>query len=215
MLALHVKYYRKRVHWQISHTMHTTKHNKLLHFYFLFISKSDTKNYYILILKDDASSFVRLEPTAESEAYIYVDTLMKLFNSFGVVLTWNSDRGTHFKNMVVQKMNCDLHARHHFTTRYCPQSSGTVESVCTEVLPVGIALLSEFRMTDKECPRIVRLIQRTLNHTTRHSIANRAPVTVSTGSPPVSQLRTIMCYHDVKSCTLEFVDIQRIANAEK
>jgi hypothetical protein len=41
---------------------------------------------------------------------------------FGVVLLWISDRGSHSKNEVVQRVQKELKAKHHFTTANCPWS---------------------------------------------------------------------------------------------
>ena len=104
---------------------------------------------------------------------------------------WCSDRGTHFKNEVIRLVNRMLYARHHFTTAYCPQSNGTVETVCKEVLRACRALLSEFRLQESEWPVVIPLIQSVLNHSVRPSLGDRAPITVFTGLPADNPLRTV------------------------
>ena len=59
---------------------------------------------------------------------------------------WVSDQGSHFKNEVMLTLQRELHTRHHFTSAYHPQSNGTVEVVCREVIRALRALLSEYQL---------------------------------------------------------------------
>ena len=127
---------------------------------------------------------------------------------------WCSDRGTHFKNEVVRLLNRMLRARHHFTTAYCPQSNGTVEVVCKEVLRACRALLSEFRMKESEWPSVVPIIQSVLNHSKRPSLGNRAPVTVFCSLPADNPLRTVFPADTSKVQTLSETRAQRLINVE-
>jgi len=115
-----------RVPRPLGHALHADQPNEIIHFDYLYLFESNGKDCYVLIIKDDASSFVWLEPCAAPDAENTVDALQRWFASFGVVLTWVSDRGSHFKNTVMSSLNRSLHAFHHFTTPYCPQSNGTV-----------------------------------------------------------------------------------------
>ncbi len=178
------------------------------------MGESTTGHCYILILKDDASSFIWLEPCLTADAQTTVDVLTRWFSSIGVVLTWNSDRGSHFKNTVMTALNRALHAHHNFTTAYCPQSNGTVETVCKEVLRAARALLSEFRMKEKEWPAVVRIIQSVLNHSKRPSLGNRAPVTVFTGLPADNPLRTILPPDTATAKTIDQIKLLRNMHIE-
>ncbi len=73
----------------MGHTLHAEKPNELLHFDYLHMGESTTGHCYILVLKDDASSFIWLEPCLTADAQTTVDVLTRWFSSFGVVLTWN------------------------------------------------------------------------------------------------------------------------------
>jgi transposase InsO family protein len=59
-------------------------------------------------------------PCRTADAAATVDALMLWFAVFGVVLLWISDRGSHFKNEVVKRVQKELKAKHHFTTANCP-----------------------------------------------------------------------------------------------
>jgi transposase InsO family protein len=115
--------------------LHATKPNEILHFDFLYIGLSrDGKYQYLLLLKDDLSGYLWLVPCRTADAAATVDALMRWFAVFGVVLLWISDRGSHFKNEVVQRVQNELKAKHLFTTANCPWSNGTIESVCKQVI---------------------------------------------------------------------------------
>jgi transposase InsO family protein len=101
--------------------LRATKPNDFVHFDFLYIGLSrDGKYQYLLLLKDDLSGYLWLVPCRTADAAATVDALMRWFAVFGVVLLWISDRGSHFKNEVVQRVQRELKAKHHFTTANCP-----------------------------------------------------------------------------------------------
>lgn len=199
----------------LAHALHSDKPNELLHFDFLFMGKSDSGPSYVLIIKDDASSYTWLESCQSADAESTVLALLRWFAAFGVALNWCSDRGSHFKNHVMNALNRALHAHHHFTTAYCPQSNGTVETVCKEVLRACRALLSEFRLREREWPAVIMLVQSILNHSKRPSLGNIAPITAFTGQEPDNPLRTFLPPGSSKPCTLDFVKAQRLIRVEQ
>jgi transposase InsO family protein len=99
----------------------TPRHNEILHFNFLYVGlSSDGKYQYLLLLKDDLSGYLWLVPCRTADAAATVDALMRWLAVFGVVLLWISDRGSHFKNEVVRRVQVELKAKHHFTSANCP-----------------------------------------------------------------------------------------------
>ena len=70
------------------HALQESKPNKLLHFDFCHMEKSDKGNTYFLTLKDDFHGFVWLAPTNETAAEVTADTLISWFASFGIVTVW-------------------------------------------------------------------------------------------------------------------------------
>jgi hypothetical protein len=67
--------------------LHATKPKEILHFDFLYIGLSrDGKYQYLLLLKDDLSGYLWLEPCRTADAAATVDALMRWFAVFGVVL---------------------------------------------------------------------------------------------------------------------------------
>jgi Integrase zinc binding domain len=145
--------------------LHTTKSNKILHFDFLDIGLSrDGKYQYLLLLKDDLSGSLWLVPCRTANAAVTVDALMRWFAVSGVVLLWISNRGSHFKDEVVQRVQKELKAKHHFTTENCPWSNGTIESAYKQVIRAFRAVLSELKMYADEWPEVVNMVQSVLNN---------------------------------------------------
>ncbi len=199
-----------RVPRLMGHALHADAPNEIIHFDFLFMGESDDGFPYVLLIKDDASSFVWLEPCAAPDADCTVEVLLRWFASFCGVETWISDRDSHFKNQVMAVLNKRLHAHHHFTTPSNPQSNGTVESICKEVIRAARALLSEFRLKSSEWTAVIRIIQSVLNYFVRKSLNNHAPITAFTGLPAENPLRTLLPPNSAESKTLEFIKAQNI-----
>jgi hypothetical protein len=67
--------------------LHATKLNEILHFDFLYNGLSkDGKYQYLLLPKDDLSGYLWLVPCRTADAAATVDTVMRWFALFGVVL---------------------------------------------------------------------------------------------------------------------------------
>jgi len=133
----------------LGHSLHADKPNKILHFDFCYIGKSSDGPVYILILKDDFSSYVQLIPCESANAEATAGALIQWFASFGTVIQWVSDQGSHFKNEVIRILRKQTRGSHHFTLPYCPWTNGTVEVVCLELLRALRALSSEFQIPFK------------------------------------------------------------------
>jgi transposase InsO family protein len=127
--------------------LHATKPNEILHFDFLCIGLSRIGKYqYLLLVKDDLSGYLWLVSCRTADAAANVDALMRWFAVLGVVLLWISDRGSHFKNELVRRVQNELKTKLHLTTANCPWSNGTIESACKQVIRAFRAVLAELRM---------------------------------------------------------------------
>jgi Integrase core domain/Chromo (CHRromatin Organisation MOdifier) domain len=158
--------------------------NEVIHFDFLYMGPSHTGFKYLLLIKDDLSGYVWFVPSTNADAAAVVDALTSWFASFGVATTCVSDRGSHFKNRVIDGVRHALKSRHHFITAYCPWANGTVERACKEVLRACRALLSEFRLVPASWPEVYKLIQAILNNSVSPQRGNYAPLTAAfTGRP--------------------------------
>lgn len=97
--------------------------------------------------------------TEAANAITTANALITWFSTFGVVLDWVSDRGSHFRNSVVKHLREQNHASHRFTLAYCPWSKGTVEVVNREILRLLRALCSELKIPFREWPNLLPLVQ--------------------------------------------------------
>jgi Integrase core domain/Integrase zinc binding domain len=123
--------------------LRATKPKEILHFDFLYIGLSRVDKYQcLLLLKDELSKYLWLVPFHTADAAATFDALMRWIAVFGVVLLWISDRGSHFKNEVVRRVQKELKAKHHFTTANWPRSNCTIESACKQVKRAFSAVLS-------------------------------------------------------------------------
>jgi len=146
---------------------------------------------YVLILKDDFSSYVWLKATKETTAEVTADYLIEWFSTFGVVNDWVSDRGSHFKNQLIEYLRDKVKSEHHFTLAYCPWSNGTVEVVCRELLRATRALLSEYQLPQTMWHQVLPVVQSVLNNTILDRLGKRCPLTAFTGLPQDTPLLSI------------------------
>jgi transposase InsO family protein len=116
-----------------------------------------------------------------------------------------SDQGSHFKNRLLSSIADVIGASHHFTLAYVPWSNGTVEVVNREILRVLRALLSGFHMRPSDWPRILPLVQSTLNHSPLEHFKGVAPITAFTGLPPTSSLDSLVDSISLKTFSLSSI----------
>lgn len=176
----------------LGHALHASLPNKLLHFDFCYMSNGEDDYTYVLVLKEDFSGYVWLEPTKLANADTVANSLIHWFSAFGVVTDWVSDRGSHFKNELVRILQDSLKSSHHFTVAYCPWSNGTVEVVCRELLRATRAITSEFQMPQQAWTSVIPLVQSTLNNSTLVRLGNRCLLTIFTNlaiSSPISAIK--------------------------
>jgi Integrase core domain len=196
--------------------LHATKPNEILHFDFLYIGLStDGKYQYLLLLKDDLSEYLWLVPCRTADTAATVGALMRWFAMFGVVVLWISDRGSHFKNNVVQRVQKELKAKHYFTTANCPWSNGTVESACKQVIRAFRAVLSELKMYAEEWPEVVNMVQSVLNNSLSTRLNKRTPMQVFTGNAKTTPLALVLKDDVPVSAPLDFIKAQKLMKAEK
>jgi hypothetical protein len=189
---------------------------EILHFDFLYIGLSkDVKYQYLLLLKDDLSGYLWLVPCRTADAAATVDALMRWFAVFGVVLLWISDRGSHFKNEVVQLVQKELKAKHHFTTANCPWSNGTIESACKQVIRAFRAVLSELKMYADEWREVVNMVQSVLNNSSSTRLNKRTPMQVFTGHAETTPLALMLKDNVPVNAPLDYIKAQKLMEVEK
>lgn len=179
---------RVRVPRPLGSAIHAEKPNQVIHFDYCYIGKSAHGTKYVLIIKDDLSSYTWLYACESADAESTADALIDWFAAFGPVSQWVSDQGTHFKNELLRILKDKFRAEHHFTLPYCPWSNGTVEVVCRELLRAVRALLSEFSLPFRFWPDVLPIVQSILNTTIISRLGHRCPLTVFTGIEPITPL---------------------------
>jgi len=171
--------------------MHVEKPNQILHFDFCYIGKSASDEVYIVILKDDFSSYSWFFPCESADAESTTAALVAWFSSFGTVVQWVSDQGSHFKNQVVKELRERLHCAHHFTLAYFPWTNGSVEVVCRELIRALRALMSEYQVPFNQWPTLVPIAQSILNNTPVDRLGGVCPLTAFTQLPADTPLLAI------------------------
>ena len=175
----------------LGHALHTDRPNVMLHFDCCFMMEGVGGIKYVLVLKDDSSGYVWLVPETEAIGETTSKALVSWFDLFGVVRTWVSDRGSHFKNEVVSSLREQTGGSHHFTLAYFPWSNGTVEVVCRELLRATRALISEFQLPHKCWPDVIPVVHSELNFTPLERLDKRCGLTVFTGLPQDITLQSL------------------------
>lgn len=146
---------------------------------------------YVLVMKNDMSRYVWLKAAKDATAVSTAEELINWFSSFGVVNNWVSDRGSHFRNELVDVLRQKVKSKHHFTLAYCPWSNGTVEVVCREILRASRALLSEYQLPIEYWPQVLPIVQSILNNSIIDRLGKHCPLTAFTGLPQDSPLLAI------------------------
>jgi hypothetical protein len=134
---------------------------------------------------------------------------------FGVVLLLISDRGSYFKNEVVQQVQKELKAKHHFTTANCPWSNDTIESACKQVIRAFRAVLSELKLYSDEWPEVVNMVQSVLKNSSSTRLNKKTPMQVITEHAETTPLALMLEDNVPVNAPLDFIKAQRLMEVEK
>jgi hypothetical protein len=169
----------------------------------------------LILLKDDLSGYLWLVPFRTAYAAATVNALMRWFAVFVVVLLWISDRGSHFKNKVVRRVQKELKSKHHFTTANFLWSNGSIESACKKVIRAFRAVLSELNIYADEWPEVVNLVQSVLNNSSPTGLNKRTPIQVITGFADTTPLVLMLKDNVPVNAPLDFIKAQKLMEIEK
>lgn len=179
---------------------------------YLFMGTSTDGKKYVLLIRDDLSSYIWLFPTEAATSQAAAEALMTWIAAFGSMEWLISDQGSHFLNRLINDLMEEFHARHHFTTAYSPWANGTVERLCREVLRACRALCSEWKLAPKDWPAVVESVQSILNHAPLKRLGlrdkdkpgvYRSPLEVFTGHLPTRPLHRALPFDKYKSAKTE------------
>jgi transposase InsO family protein len=171
-----------------------TRPNQWLSFDFLYVSAADeaAEGYtHILTVVDMFSKYVMLTPTKAADTASAANAILKWFANFGVATNFLSDRGSHFTSQLFASLTGTLGIEHHFTCAWAPQSHGLVERQNREVLYHLRTISSEARLTVKDWPTLVPLVQGIMNATPSKLLDGHPPITVHCGLPASNPLSSV------------------------
>jgi hypothetical protein len=126
-----------------------------------------------------------------------------------------SDRGIPYKNEVVQRVQKELKAKHHFRTANCPWSNGSIESACKQVILAFRAVLSELKMNADEWPEVGSMVQSVLNDSLTTRLNRRTPMQVFTGQAEITPLALMLKDNVPVNAPLDFIKAQKLMEFEK
>ena len=98
-----------------------------------------------LVIMNDLSNFVSLEPAEACTAEVAAKHLLNWCKTMGVPRVWVSDTATPFKNRVIAQLSDALKVGHRFAVAYTTWSNGTCERMVREVVRALKSILSEQR----------------------------------------------------------------------
>ena len=148
----------------LAHALHGANPNEVVDLDLLYMGISSDGKTFVLIVRDDLSSYTWLFPAEGATSEAAAEALTTWIASFGATEWLVSDQGSHFKNKLVRELAEELHSRHHFTTAYSPWANGSVERVCRELLRACRALCSEWKLAPKDWSAVIESVQSILNH---------------------------------------------------
>jgi transposase InsO family protein len=104
----------------LGEALHAESPNEVFHFDFLYLGRGEDQFTYVLVIKDDFSSFYELFPCRSADSFVVADALIDWFKRFGTPKVFVSDQGSHFKNRLLSSIADVIGASHHFSLAYVP-----------------------------------------------------------------------------------------------
>ncbi|KAE9344078.1 hypothetical protein PF008_g9395 [Phytophthora fragariae] len=150
---------------------------------------------YVLVLKDELTHYCELVPCDAPTSTVTVTAVLDWAKRFGLPSMWTSDKETHFKNKLMEKLRDRLKAVHTFVPVYTPRVNGTVDRINRDVLQVMRVLLLEHQLDTESWEYLLPLVQANLNQTPVQSLGGKAPVELFTGLTVSTQLDTVLLPH--------------------
>ena len=164
----------------LSVTLNGMKPNEVIHIDFLYMGHGIDGLKYILVIRDDISSYLWLIPTGKADAEAAADGLTGWIRVFTIMIISVSDQGSRFKNRVMKEI-ADVHKiKHHFTVAYSPWINGTVESCMKHIQAANRCLQSGLKLGPKDWPLITGMIQTSLNEAPLARLGTKGDGTYST-----------------------------------
>ena len=144
-------------------SLHGTNSNNLLLFDFLQMGPGSNGFKYILMIRDDFSSYSWFLPFDAANAENAADALLEWCTTFSVPNGLMSDGRTNFCNETVRMLVKSLQVPHHFTLPCTAWSNGGIERLGKQILRIFRAALAELQLQFTEWPSLVPVLESALN----------------------------------------------------
>ena len=167
--------------------LHRTEVGEVPHFYYLQLGDSDDWYAYVLVLADDMSSFVFLQPAASCTRGVAARSILKWVSVLGISEVFVSDGAPHFKSEMLKLIAAKLGVSRRYSVAHSSWSNGTVERMNVEVVWTFPAVTSERGRRLSEWPDIIYAVHFALNSTYRERMG-ATPFQFMTGRVPRTDL---------------------------
>eukprot|EP00924_Labyrinthula_sp_SR-Ha-C_P006998 augustus_masked-scaffold_8-processed-gene-6.62-mRNA-1 protein AED:0.40 eAED:0.40 QI:0/-1/0/1/-1/1/1/0/1501 len=124
---------------------------------------------YIVVLVDSLSRKCMLMYEEKANVLGAIRTLMRWRSHFGFVdgFTLFTDRGSHFCNILMARMQKLFRFTQRWAISYAPWTNGGVETTNGPILKALRSLVSEYRLDPNQWPELLPEIEHVLNNTPR------------------------------------------------
>lgn len=170
---------------------------------------------YLLLMKDDASSFCWLFPCYEAEGVNVTRGILQWFSTFSVTVHGSSDEESDFKNKLMGAVNKNLHCKHRFSSKHVPHTNGATERLCQEFSRSYRSIISELSLKEMEWLSVVPILKSVLNNSERNSMSGKAPITFFTELPAYIPINLIVIPRTSQVKRIDESQMQRNINATK
>ena len=178
---------------------------------YIEIGPSDEGFVYVLMSVDKLSKLVEFVPTEAATAIPVSKAIIDWGSRYGLPEWLISDGGRHYVNHAIKLVEERMGVRQHITVAHCPWSNGSVEVVGFDLVYTLRCLLSEFEMLVTEWPKVLPLLQYTINHRPRKCLGDRCPIEVMTGRAPDMALDLVLWTgHNLKDGTAIEAGVEQV-----
>lgn len=189
--------------------MHASKPKKILHFDYCHMESGQGGYRYFLILKDNLSQYVMLNPTVEADTDTTNKALIVWFTTFGVANNRILDNVTHIKKNFIKHIKENLQSHYHLTLPCCPWANSWAKVVCRELLRCPRALQTELPIPKKSLLSVIALIQLALYNAPTRGLKCRCSHTIFTVLQQQSTLPSTEHKWDRKPTHSVHIDVRR------
>jgi len=184
----------------LGETVHGTAPGEVVHVDYLYVGESGPMGHdgldedegfkYILVMLDDMSNWVWLEPAGACNARTTAQHLMAWCKTLGAPEVLVSDTASHFKNHLMAELEKSMGIARKFAVANSPWSNGTCERMMREVVRTLKAMLQEERRSARDWVDLVPAVQWALNTAYRERYGS-TPYHVMFGRAPKTFLSTL------------------------